>query len=177
MSVIYAPAKVESPLAFPPPPPNFVECSTEPEKESQKSQEKSQTKGSWETMRPRTHALLEEALNKMELNEPGPHPFQHRTPVSQRSLGAGCPELTALVDDKMVAIWETTMEAKDQQTLWGLNCLMYAGGRVVTAIGSGDKDKVSGKNPPPAPSPPSPPPIENETEPPPAPNPPPVKIR
>ena len=91
------------------------------------------------------HTLLEEFLAEMELSMPGPHPFRHRTLVIKRSLGAGCPELTAIVDDEMVSIWETIITTKDNQTLWGLNFLMYARGKVVTTIGNGDKVKV---NPP-----------------------------
>ena len=77
----------------------------------------------------------------MELSVPGPNPFKHRTPVNRRSQGAGCQELTAIVDDELVSMWETTMLAKDQQTLWSLNCLMFGVGKVVTTIGMERKSR------------------------------------
>ncbi len=128
VSVTFALANFESsPFSSLSPLLNVVEHSSELDEESQNNTQtkcptKSPTKCTWDTIRPRAHALLSEILTEMELSMPGPNPFKHRTPVNRRSQGAGCQELTAIVDDELVTMWETTMLAKDQQTLWSLVC-------------------------------------------------------
>ena len=64
-----------------------------------------------------------ELLTNLEMSMPDSHPFQHRSQVNKRSLGAGFQELTAIVNDEMISTCETTILAKDQQSLWGRNCL------------------------------------------------------
>ena len=82
----------------------------------------------------------------MELSEPGPRPFQHRsTENNKKGQGSGNPELTEIVDEIMIETWETRMLDKDKQSLWVLNCLIYAGGKVVMAMEVGIREKVSKK--------------------------------
>ena len=87
----------------------------------------------------RTHILT--LLADMDISSPGPQPFKHRTPIATRSTGSQVVQLTEAVDNIIEDIWTNEMETS-QQNLWTLNCLTFAGGRTVEALG-GKISKVS----------------------------------
>ena len=112
--------------------------------------------------RPKALNLLHGFLGEMVMSEPGPHPFRHRSSEKlEKGQGPGNPGHTEIVDEAMIETWGTRMLDNNQQSLWGLNCLIYAGRKVIMSMKAGTKEKVSkeGKvhnpyRPPPPPPPP-----------------------